>query len=104
MSGGGGGGRGEDAGGGGTEMRRSGEGRARATHGDVQGGEVGRDGAGAGGGDDCWLRLLEKPLYGFTIGFMAELTGELEDASGAEGRHADAASTAFDLGVTIFGG
>ncbi|KAJ6831761.1 transcription factor TCP14 [Iris pallida] len=81
-----------------------GEGGAGAAERYVEGGEVGRDGAGAGGGDDGGLRLLEEPLDGLPVGLVAELPGELEDAGGAEGRHAYAPPAALDLGVPVLGG
>ena len=64
----------------------------------------GWDGAGAGGGDNGGLGLAEEPLDGLSVGAVAELAGELEDAGGAEERHADAAAPAVDLGVAVLGG
>ncbi|KAG0470974.1 hypothetical protein HPP92_015520 [Vanilla planifolia] len=81
--------------------RRGGEGGAAAAEGDVEGGVVGWDGAGTGGGKDGRLSLLEQPLYGLAIGLVAKFTGELEDSGGARGRHADAPAPAFYLGVTV---
>uniref|UniRef100_A0A0D9YKK7 Uncharacterized protein n=1 Tax=Oryza glumipatula TaxID=40148 RepID=A0A0D9YKK7_9ORYZ len=68
------------------------------------GGEGGRGGAGAGGGDDGGLGLAEEPLDGLAVGLVAELAGELEDASGADDGHADAAAAAVDLAVAVLGG
>lgn len=78
--------------------------RAAAADGEVEGGVVGGDGAGAGGGDDGRLGLLEEPLDGLAVGLVAQFTGELEDTGGAGGGHADAATAAVDLGVAVFGG
>ena len=52
---------------GGSELVGDGHGGARTTQGDVQGGEVGGDDAGTGGGDHSRLHLLEEPLDGFTV-------------------------------------
>ena len=67
------------------------------------GGERGRCGAGAGGGDDGGLGLAEEPLDGLAVGLVAELTRELEDARRAYDRHANAASAAVDFAVTVLG-
>lgn len=44
---------------------------AGAAEGYVEGGEVGWDGASAGGCDDGRLRLLQQPLDRLAIGFVA---------------------------------
>lgn len=80
-------------GGGGGEVRGSGGGEDR-----------GRNGAGAGGGYDGGLRLLEQPLDGLPVGLVAQLPGELEDPSGAEGRHADPPPAAVHLRVPVLVG
>lgn len=61
----------------------------------------GRDGSRPGGGDDGGFGLLEEPLDGLAVGFVAELPGELEDARGAEGGHADPTAAAVHLGVAV---
>lgn len=69
------------------------------------GGERGRRyGAGAGGGDDGRLGLLQQPLHGLAVGLVAELPRELEDPSGAERGHPDPAAPAVDLGVAVLVG
>lgn len=70
---------------------------------DIERREVGRDGAGASGGDHCRLGLLEQPLDGLAVGLVTQLARELEDPSGTEGRHSDTAATAVDLGVSVLG-
>lgn len=47
---------------------------------------------------------MEQPLDGFAVGFVAQLSGKLEDPGGASGWHADAAAAAVDFGVAILGG
>lgn len=87
---------------GGAELGRYRHAGAGAPERYVEGGEVGGDGAGAGGCDDGGLRLLEQPLDGLTVGLVAELPGQLEDPGGAEGRHSDAAAAAVHLRVAVF--
>lgn len=84
--------------------RRSGEGGAAATQRDVESGEVGGDSSGPGGGDDGRLRLLQKPLNRLPVGLVTQLSRQLEDPSGAGGRHADAAASAIHLRVAVLGG
>ncbi|KAH7837922.1 hypothetical protein Vadar_019590 [Vaccinium darrowii] len=55
----------------------------------MKGSEIQRNRAETGGGDDGWLGLLEGPLNGLTIGFVAELACELEHPGGAEGQQGD---------------
>lgn len=81
---------------------RSGEGGSRATNGDVQGGEIGRDCTGTSGGDDSRLGLLKKPLDGLAVGLVTQFTSQLENPSSTGGGHTDAAATTVDLGVAIF--
>lgn len=50
------------------------------------------------------LGLLEEPLDGLAVGLVAELAGQLEDAGGARGRHADAPPPSVNLGVAVLGG
>ena len=88
----------------GTEVGGDRHGGAGASEGDVKGGEVGRDGAGASGGDHGGLGLLEEPLDGLSFGLVAELARKLEDAGGAECRHANAVPAAVHLGVAVLGG
>ena len=83
--------------------RRGRESGAAATEGDVEGGEIGGDGTGSGGGDDGGLGLLEEPPDGLAVGLMTELARELEDARGADDRHANAAAAAVDLAVAVLG-
>lgn len=92
--------------GGGMEVVRwaCGDGRGGAAKGDVEGSDISGDGASAGGSDDGGLGLLEQPFYGLAVRFVAEFAGELEDAGGAKGRHANAAAATVDFGVAIFGG
>lgn len=66
-------------------------------------GEARRSGAGAGSGDDGGFRLAEEPLDGLAVGLVAELARELEDAGGADDRHANAAPAAVDLAVAVLG-
>lgn len=82
-------------------MGRDRHGRAGASEGDVERGEVGGDGAGAGGGDNRGLRLLEEPLNGFAVGFVTQFAGQLEDAGGAESRHSDAPPPSVHLCVAV---
>jgi len=84
--------------------RRGRESGAAATEGDVEGGEIGGDGTGSGGGDDGGLGLLEEPLDGLAVGLMAQFSGELENPSGAGGRHSNSAAAAVDFGVPVLGG
>lgn len=70
--------------------------------GGVEGG--GGDGAGAGGGDDGGLGLVEEPLDGLAVGLVAQFAGELEDAGGAEGGHADSAAAAVHFLVAVLVG
>ncbi|PON93627.1 hypothetical protein TorRG33x02_106110 [Trema orientale] len=65
------------------ELRRYRHARPGAPERYVEGGEVGGDGSGAGGGDDGGLGLLEEPLDGLAVGLVAELPGQLEDPSSA---------------------
>ena len=51
-------------------MRRRRNGGTGAADRDVEGGEVGGDGAGASGGDHRGLRLLEEPLDRLAVGFV----------------------------------
>lgn len=82
--------------------RRSGESGAAAPERDAERGEVGRNGSGAGGGDYRRLGLLEKPLDGFAVGLVAELSRQLKNPSGAESRHPDPPSSPVDFRVTVF--
>ena len=70
----------------------------------VEGGEIGGNGAGSGGGDDGRLRLVEEPLDGLAVGLVAQFSGQLEDPGGAQDGHADAAPPAIHLGVPVFRG
>jgi len=72
----------------------------RAAHGDRDG----RHRACAGGFYDGLLGVLEEPPDGFAVGFVAQLSGELEDPGGAGGGYSDPAATAFDFGVAVLGG
>lgn len=85
------------------EMRGRRESGAGAPNGEVEGGKVGRDGAGAGGGDDRRLRLLEQPLDGGAVVLVAQLARELKDTGGAGRRHSDPTAAAVDLGVPVLG-
>lgn len=86
------------------EVSGCGNGRSGRPKGDVKGSVVGGYGACSRGSDDGGFGLLEQPLDRFSIGFMAELAGKLEDACSAEGGHAYSAPSAVDLGVPVFGG
>jgi hypothetical protein len=66
------------------------------------GAEGGRGGSRARGGDDGRLGLAEEPLDGLAVRLVPELSGELEDAGGADDGHADAA--AVHLAVPVLGG
>lgn len=48
--------------------------------------------------------MTEKPLDGLTIGFVTQLARELENTCGANDGHANTASTAVNLAVTVLGG
>ena len=48
--------------------------------------------------------MLEEPFNGFTIGLVAEFSGELKDPGGAQGRHPDPPPSAINLGVAILVG
>lgn len=48
--------------------------------------------------------MLKQPLNGFTIGLVAELSGELKDPGGAQGRHPDPPPSTINLGVAILVG
>lgn len=85
-------------------MRRRRHGGAGAAEGDVEGGEVGWNGAGAGGSDDRRLRLLKEPLDGLSIRLVSELTRELKDSGSTGRRHTDPAASAIDLGVAVLCG
>lgn len=52
-------------------MRRGGHGGAGASERNVEGSVIGRNGAGACGGDDGRFGLLEEPFDGFAIGLVA---------------------------------
>lgn len=80
-----------DGGGGG------GEGGAGGRGGDGGDGE----GAGASGGDDGGLGVPEEPLDGLAVRAVAELSCQLEDASGAERRHPHAPPPAVHLRVPV---
>ena len=84
--------------------RRSGECGATAAEGDVEAGEVGGDGAGAGGSDDSRLGLLEKPLDGLSVGLVPQFSGQLENPRGTRGGHSDSAAAAVNFGVPVLGG
>jgi len=88
----------------GSQLGGDGHGGAGAPVRYVKGGEVSRDGAGAGGGDDSRLGLLEEPLYGLAVGLVSELPRELEDSGGAESGHSNSTAAAVDFGVAVFGG
>lgn len=64
----------------------------------------GRHRACAGGFYDGLLGVLEEPPDSFAVGFVAQLSGELEDPGGAGGGYSDPAATTFDFGVTVLGG
>lgn len=48
--------------------------------------------------------MAEEPLYGFSIGTVAQFPRQLEDAGGAERRHPHAAAASVNLGVAVFSG
>lgn len=85
-------------------MRGRRHGGAGAAEGDVEGGEVGWNGAGAGGSDDGWLRLLKEPLDGLSVRLVSQFTRELKHSGSTRRRHADPAASAIDLGVAVLGG
>ena len=88
----------------GSKLGRDRHGGAGAAEGDVEGGEVSGDSAGAGGSNDGWLRLLEEPLDGLAVRLVSQLTRELEHPSGAESRHSNSTTATVDLRVPVFGG
>ena len=47
---------------------------------------------------------MKKPLDGFAVGLVAELTGELENSSSTKRRHPGTAAAAIHFGVAVFGG
>lgn len=71
----------------------------RAVHGHGDGG----DGAGARGGDDGGLRVFEEPPDGFSVGLVAQLSGQLEDPRGARRGHSDPPASAFYFSVAVLG-
>nr|GLL45613.1 protein EI24 homolog [Ipomoea trifida] len=81
--------------------KRRGESRAAATERDVERGEIRRDGAGAGGGDDSRLGLMQEPLNCLAVGLVPQFPRQLENPSGASRRHADAPPSAVHLRVPI---
>lgn len=47
--------------------------------------------------------MAEEPLDGLAVGFVAELSGQLEDSSGAYDRHADSPPSPVDFAVSVLG-
>lgn len=84
--------------------RRRGERGSAAAERNVKGGKIGRDGPSSRGGDDGGFSLLQKPLDGLAVGFVAQFPGQLKDPSGTGGRHSNATPTAVNLGVAVLGG
>lgn len=48
--------------------------------------------------------MMQKPLNGLAVGFMAEFSGQLEDSGGAESGHANPPAAAVNFGVAVFVG
>lgn len=65
--------------------------------------EGGGCGSGASGSDYGRLGMAKEPLDGLAVGFVTKLAGELEDAGCADDWHADAAASAVDFRVAVFG-
>lgn len=85
-------------------MGPSGDGGPGAAEREAEGGEVGGDGAGPGGSDDRWLRLLEEPFDGLTVRPMSQFPGQLKDPGCALGRHPDPPAPPVHLSVSVLGG
>ncbi|KAJ4900394.1 Uncharacterized protein Rs2_14345 [Raphanus sativus] len=69
---------------------------------DRRGGETRRSRAGSRRGDDRRLGLAEKPLDRLAVGFVAELSRQLEHASRADDRHPDPPPSPVDFAVSVF--
>ena len=63
-----------------------------------------QDGVDVGDGDDGRLGLLQQPLHGLAVGFVAKLPREMEDSRGAQRGHPNPAAPAVDLGEAVLVG